>query len=195
MRSEIGRLDLDDTFSERDQINENIVREIDKASEPWGVKVTRYEIMNITPSARVIDTMEKQMEAERQKRAQITLSAGKKEAHIQLSQGERQEAINLSEGQKQRRINEASGRAEAIRIVADATAQGIELVADALRQPGGSDAMRMQLVEQFIAEIDSVIRGGARVTVVPEQVANIKAMVEGVTQVTKQIGSSEGGAA
>lgn len=183
MRSEIGKLSLDDTFSERDQINESIVREIDKASDPWGIKVTRYEIMNISPSRRVIETMEKQMEAERQKRAEITLSTGRKEAQINLSEGERQEAINLSEGERQRRINEAEGRAEAIRLLADASAQGMALVAEALQEPGGDAALKTRLVEQFVQELRRVI-DEADVSVVPLDAARIRAAFEGLGELT-----------
>ena len=186
MRSEIGKLDLDDTFSERDKINENIVREIDKASDPWGIKVTRYEIMNITPGARVIDTMEKQMEAERQKRADITLSSGRKEAHINLSEGRRQEAINLSEGEKLKRINEASGRAAEIRLLADASAQGVELVARALTQPGGDVALRTRLAEEFIRETGEILKK-SNVSVLPLQVANVAAVFEGMSEVSAKL--------
>jgi regulator of protease activity HflC (stomatin/prohibitin superfamily) len=143
MRSEIGKLALDDTFSERDVVNENIVKEIDKASDPWGVKMIRYEIRNIHPSKHMLDTMEKQMEAERNKRAEITLALGKKESRINMSVGERQEAINISEGEKQRRINEALGRAKEIELLADSTARGLSRIAEAIRKPGGSSTIRM----------------------------------------------------
>ena len=112
VRSEVGKLTLGETFSEREKLNETIVREIDDASEPWGIKVLRYEVMNITPSVNVIDTLEKQMEAERQKRAEITLANAERDSTINLSEGDRQEAINLSEGERQKRINEALGRAK-----------------------------------------------------------------------------------
>jgi regulator of protease activity HflC (stomatin/prohibitin superfamily) len=183
MRSEVGKLDLDDTFSERDRINENIVDEIDKASEPWGVKVTRYEIMNITPSNRVVDTMEKQMEAERMKRADITMSTGRKEAQIAFSEGKRQEAINLSEGEKESRIAEAEGRAYQIRVVADATADAVDIVADAVRSPGGEVALKMRLVEQFVEEMGVVLRK-ADVSVLPLETAQLEAAFKGLGQIT-----------
>ncbi len=189
MRSEIGKLTLDETFSERDKINESIVYEIDKASDPWGMKMTRYEIMNIKPSLRVIDTMEKQMEAERAKRAEITISTGQKEAQIQLSEAERQEYVNLSEGDRQRRINEAQGQAEEIRLVADATAKATRLIAEALQSPGGNAAMQTQLAEQYLVELGR-ITGQARVTVVPENLANIQGVAEGLTRVSAALGSS-----
>lgn len=191
MRSEIGKLTLDQTFSERDTVNENIVKEIDKASEPWGVKVTRYEIMNIAPSARVIETMEKQMEAERQKRAEITLSTGNREAQINLSEGVRQESICLSEGERQRRINEANGRASAIRVVSEASAEAIRLVADALRQPGGDLAIKTRLAEQFLAELGRILQR-ADVTVLPMQAATMRTAIESLGTV---LGAARTGAA
>src|SRR5262245_32503822 len=157
MRSEIGKLTLDDTFSERETVNENIVREIDKASEPWGVKMIRYEIRNINPSRNMLDTMEKQMEAERNKRAEITIAQGQKESRINLSTGERQQAINLSEGEKQKRINEAVGKAKEIEILADASARGIARISEAIRKPGGKQAIKMRILEQYIEEIGQII--------------------------------------
>ncbi|HZA51288.1 MAG TPA: stomatin-like protein, partial [Myxococcaceae bacterium] len=144
MRAEIGKLTLDNSFSERERINDNIVREIDKASSPWGIKVMRYEIRNIEPSKHVVETLEKQMEAERQKRARILLASAEKEARINQSEGERQEAVNLSEGERQRRINEANGRAREITLLAEATAWGIERVAQAVQHHGGGEAVRVK---------------------------------------------------
>ncbi len=181
MRAEIGKLTLDQTFSERERINENIVREIDKASAPWGVKMIRYEIRNIDPSRRVIETMEKQMEAERQKRATITVSEGAREAQVMVSEGGRQEAINVSEGEKQRRINEADGLAEEIRLMAHAQAEGVRLVALAIQKPGGALAVRTQLVEQYLGHLEAMLRSN-KVTVLPPQAANIRAGLEGLTQ-------------
>lgn len=181
IRAEIGKLSLDDTFSERDQINENVVRELDKASEPWGVKVTRYEIMNISPSAHVLETMEKQMEAERQKRAEITLSTGKKEAQINLSEGQRTEAVNRSEGERQRRINEAEGQAQEIRLVAEASAEGIRLVADALHQPGGELALKARLVDHFLGQLTTIL-DGAQVSAMPADIAQLSALAQTLSQ-------------
>ena len=186
MRSEIGKLTLDDTFSERDRINENIVREIDKASEPWGVKMIRYEIRNITPSKHMLDTMEKQMEAERQKRAEITMALGQKESRINLSTGERQEAINLSEGEKQKRINEALGKAKEIEILAEASSRGIARIAEAIRKPGGKQAIKMRVLEQYIDQLGRIM-STANVSVVPQQMANVKAVFEGITAVSQGI--------
>lgn len=183
MRSEIGKLKLEETFSEREKMNESIVREIDKASDPWGIKVLRYEIKGISPSPRVVETMEKQMEAERQKRASITISAAQKEAKILVSEGEQIEAINLSEGEKQKRINESTGRAAEIRAIAEASAKGIALVAEAIRAPGGEQAVKMQLAEQYITELGRILEG-AEVSVLPQQVANMKSFFEGFSKVT-----------
>jgi regulator of protease activity HflC (stomatin/prohibitin superfamily) len=183
MRSEIGKLTLDDTFSEREKVNDSIVREIDKASEPWGIKMIRYEIRNIVPSKNMQDTMEKQMEAERNKRAEITMAEGKKQSRINLSEGERQEAINLSEGEKQRRINEAQGRAQEIQLLADATAMGISRIAEAIRKPGGTQAIKMRIIEQFLNEFGMIVQK-ANVSVVPASIATTKAFFEGLSKVT-----------
>lgn len=182
MRAEIGKLTLDNTFSERETVNEQIVREIDKASEAWGVKVLRYEIRNITPSANVIDTLEKQMEAERQKRAKITLATAGKEALINRSQGEKQEAVNLSEGARQQRINEATGRAQEITLLAEATARGIERVGQAIGRPGGETALKMRVIEQYLEELGRILKE-SKVSVVPSDLANIKGFFEGMSRV------------
>ena len=186
MRSEIVKLKLSQTFSERDTLNETIVREIDKASDPWGIKVLRYEVKNITPSENVVQTLEKQMEAERQKRAEITLAQAEKESTINLSEGERQEAINLSEGDKQKQINEANGRAKEIGILADATAQGINMIATAAEQPGGEQAIKMRLLEQFIQQTGAILQT-ADVSIVPAELAKVEGFFAGVGQVTNTI--------
>jgi regulator of protease activity HflC (stomatin/prohibitin superfamily) len=182
MRSEIGKLSLEQTFSERDQINDSIVKEIDKDSVNWGIKVRRYEIKNITPSLAVVHTMEKQMEAERQKRASITSSTGAKEAKILVSEGEMQQSIALSEGEKQKRINEANGRAAEIRLIADAQAKGVSEVAAAILTAGGDAAVKAQLAEQYIHELGRILEG-AEVSVVPESIAQMRGFFEGVSQV------------
>ncbi|GLP95892.1 SPFH domain-containing protein [Paraferrimonas sedimenticola] len=186
MRSEIGKLTLSQTFSERERLNESIVREIDIASDPWGIKVLRYEIKNITPSRHVIHTLEKQMEAERSKRAEITTARAEKEAMINLSEGERQYAINLSEGEKQKRINEAQGTAREISIIADAKAKGMQMVSEAIAKPGGDAAVKMQLQEEFIDQIGGVLEN-SKVSVVPTELANIQGMFEGINQVGESI--------
>lgn len=189
MRSEIGKLTLDDTFSERDSLNESIVRAVDNASNPWGIKVLRYEIRNINPSRNVIDTLEKQMEAERDKRAEITMANAEKDSVINISAGERQEAINLSEGERQRRINEAEGRGKEISMLAQATAEGIRRVAEATRKPGGPAAIKMRIVDQFIEELGNILQS-AQVSVVPSQLANIKGFFEGMNQVSANVAAS-----
>lgn len=186
MRAEIGKLALDDTFSEREVVNENIVKEIDKASDPWGVKMIRYEIRNIHPSRNMMEAMEKQMEAERNKRAEITLALGKKESRINLSEGERQEAINVSEGEKQKRINEALGKAKEIELLADSTARGLSRIAEAIRKPGGSQAINMRIIEQCIEEFGRIIYH-SNVSVVPTQLATLKGFFEGLGHITTGI--------
>ena len=186
VRSEVGKLRLSQTFSERDALNETIVREIDNASEPWGIKVMRYEVMNITPSRNVIDVLEKQMEAERQKRAEITLANAERDSTINLSEGERQEAINLSEGERQKRINEANGRAQEISILASATANGMTAIARAIKQPGGYQAMNVRLVESYIDQVDSLY-ARSDVSIVPSELANIEGMFEGFDRVATTI--------
>ena len=186
MRSEIGKLNLSQTFSERDTLNETIVREIDKASDPWGIKVLRYEVRNITPSENVIHTLEKQMEAERQKRAEITLAEAEKESTINLSEGERQEAINLSEGDKQKQINEAHGRAQEIEILTQASAEGINLIAKAAALPSGDQAIKMRLLEQFIGQTGNILKN-AEVSIVPSEVAKLEGFFQGMDKVTQNI--------
>ena len=189
VRSEVGKLSLSQTFSEREALNEIIVREIDHASEPWGIKVLRYEVMNITPSQNVIATLEKQMEAERQKRAEITRANAERDSTINLSQGERQEAINLSEGERQRRINEARGRAQEISILANATAEGMRAIALAVSQPGGDESLQLRLVETFLKEIEVILRE-ADIALVPERLAQVEGMFEGIDRVATSIQGS-----
>ncbi len=191
MRSEVGKLTLDDTFSERERMNENIVREIDKAADPWGVKVLRYEIRNISPSKLIIDTMEKQMEAEREKRAEITNSEGHRQARINESEGEQQSQVLISEAQRQRRINEAKGRAQEIELVATATAKGLRRVAEAISKPGGETAVKTKLVEQYIDEFGKILKYST-VSVLPTETANLKTFFEGVGKISSHTSGSSG---
>lgn len=186
MRSEVGKLTLGQTFSERDALNDKIVKEIDVASNSWGIKVLRYEIMNIRPSDHVVSTLEKQMEAEREKRAEITLATAEKQSKINISEGEKQQAINISEGEKQKRINEAEGRAEKIRLVAEATATGMEMVATSINKPGGDSAVKLKLADQFIDELGDIL-DQADVSVLPQEMAQVKGIFEGFEQVTTQL--------
>jgi len=185
MRSEIGKLALDDTFRERDKVNDKIVHEIDKASEPWGIKFIRYEIRSIDPSATMMGTMEKQMEAERTKRADITLAQGEKQARINVSEGEKQAAINLSEGAKQKRINEAEGKSQEITLVANASATGLKRIAAAIQKPGGASAVKMRIVEQFLEEFGKVL-SHAKISVVPGRIAELQSYFQGLSQLTPQ---------
>lgn len=186
MRAEIGKLSLDHAFSERETLNDKIVIEIDRASESWGIKVLRYEIKNIRPSKNIIHTLERQMEAEREKRAEITLATADKESKIKLSEGEKIQAINISEGEKQKRINLATGRAREIELVAHATAEGVKIVAEAINSTGGDKAVKMQLLDQFIDELGKVMRD-AKVSFLPSEMGNIKAAFEGIDKVTDKI--------
>ncbi len=185
MRSEVGKLSLGEVFSEREALNETIVREIDKASQNWGIKVYRYEVANIAPSNHVVTTLEKQMVAERVRRADITLATAEKEAKINMSEGERQEAINHSIGERQRRINTAEGRAKEITLLAEAQATGIALVAEAINKPGGNKAIKMRLVDQFVTELGTILEH-SDISVLPNEMAQVKGIFEGVEQVTKQ---------
>ena len=184
VRSEVGKLKLSETFSERDRLNETIVTEIDSASEPWGIKVLRYEVMNITPSLNVIQTLEKQMEAERQKRAEILLANAERDSTINLSEGERQASINLSEGERQRRINEAEGRAQEIQILANATAEGMQAIAESISAEGGSESMRLRLLEAYIDEVSGLFKD-ADISVVPGELARMEGCFEGIDQVSR----------
>jgi regulator of protease activity HflC (stomatin/prohibitin superfamily) len=188
MRSELGKMTLDDTFSERDSLNDQIVKEIDKASENWGIKVLRYELKNISPSMSVQDTMEKQMEAERQKRSQITLSMANKEARIKTSEGEKIKAINISEGEKLKRINEAQGKAQEIELMADATANGIKMVSSSINKPGGDIAVKSQLIEQYIREYGKII-DTAKISVLPSDIANLRGLVTTLTSTLSKGGN------
>lgn len=188
MRSEIGKITLDDTFSERESMNENIVREVDKASNPWGIKVMRYEIRNIRPSVDIIDTMEKQMEAEREKRAKITHSEGMRQARINESEGEQKSQVLISEAQRQKRINEAIGRAKKIELVSEATAKGIGRIAEAIRKPGGNLAIKSKLVEQYIDQLGNILQD-TQVSVLPTETANLKTFFEGVNTIRNHTSS------
>src|SRR6266481_4748572 len=149
LRSEIGKIELDRTFEERTNINMMVVTEVDKASEAWGVKVLRYEIKNINPPQDVLAAMEKQMRAEREKRATVLQSEGARDAAINNAEGDKQKAIKASEGRKQQQINEAEGQAAAILSVATATAEGIRRIAEATQTPGGAEAIQLRVAEQY----------------------------------------------
>lgn len=180
MRSEIGKIELDNTFSERDTINNNIVKAVDVASDPWGVKVTRYEIKDITPPASVLDSMEQQVMAEREKRAQILESEGEREANINTAKGEKQSAINTSEGEKIARINKAEGEAYYIKTVAEATAESLKEVAAAIAEPGGKQAVKLKIAQDFISKLDTILNT-SRTSVMPLDLSQIKAVFDAAT--------------
>ena len=182
LRSEVGKIDLDRTFEERTNINTSVVAELDKASESWGVKVLRYEIKNITPPSDVLAAMEKQMRAEREKRAVILTSEGKRDAAINNAEGAKQETIKASEARKQQQINEAEGQASAILAVASATAEGIRRVADATRIDGGKEAIQLRVAEQYITEFGRVIHN-ADTIILPANVADVASMITTAMQV------------
>ena len=182
LRSEVGKLELDRTFEERATINAAICAEVDKASDPWGVKVTRYEIKTIKPPLSVLDAMEKQMRAEREKRAQIAESEGERQSRINRAEGEKCEAIAHSEGEKQKRINEAQGRAEEIRLVAEATAIGIATIASAIRCEGGSDAVNLQLAEKYISEFGKLAKAN-NTMIIPSDLSNVAGFLKTAAKV------------
>jgi len=172
MRSEIGKLDLDVTFESRDNINSSIVAAVDEASDPWGIKVTRYEIKNIEPPPSIRDAMEKQMRAEREKREKIALSEGDKQAKINRAEGDKQEAIKRSEGERTRMENEAKGRAAAILEVAMATAQGVREVAQAINEPGGKDSVSMRIAQEWIESFAKLAKTNNSM-IIPTNLADI----------------------
>ena len=184
LRSEIGKLDLDRTFEERTNINGSVVLEVDKASESWGVKVLRYEIKNITPPKDVLQAMEKQMRAEREKRAHILQSEGQRDAAINSAEGDKQQVIKASEAKKQQNINEAEGQAAAILSVATATAEGIRRVADALKVAGGQEAMQLRIAEQYIKEFGNLAKSGNSM-IVPANLADVSSMLAMATSALK----------
>lgn len=179
MRSEVGKIELDRTFEEREKINHEIVNAVDKASDPWGMKVTRYEVKNIVPPASIRDAMEKQMRAEREKRALIAESEGDKQAKINRAEGDKQEAIAKSEGEKMKRINEAEGRAQEIERVAFATAKGIREIATAIGEKGGLDAVNLRIAEQYLGEFGKLAQKN-NTLIIPSNLSDVGGMVAAV---------------
>jgi regulator of protease activity HflC (stomatin/prohibitin superfamily) len=176
LRSEVGKIDLDKTFEERTNINTAVVSELDKASESWGVKVLRYEIKNITPPHDILAAMEKQMRAEREKRAVILTSEGTRDAAINTAEGVKQEVIKASEARKQQQINEAEGQAAAIMSVATATAEGIRRVAEAIKLPGGYEAVQLRVAEQYIGQFGELAKE-SNTLILPANVADVGSMI------------------
>lgn len=185
MRSEIGKIDLDRTFEERTKVNDALVLELDQASEPWGVKVLRYEIRNISPPQDVLAAMEKQMRAEREKRAVILNSEGVRDAKINSSEGEKQERIKQSEATRQQRVNEAQGSAEAILSIARATAQGLREVAEATQVSGGAEAAQLRLAEAYIQQFGELARK-TNTMIVPANIAEPASMLAMALKVARR---------
>jgi regulator of protease activity HflC (stomatin/prohibitin superfamily) len=186
MRSVIGKLELDKTFEERDTINVTIVEAVDKASEPWGVKVTRYEVKNISPPQSIRDAMEKQMRAEREKRAIIAESEGTKQAKINVAEGDKQEYILKSEGEKQRRINEAAGRASEIEQVANATATGLRAIASAINEENGLNAVNLRIAEQYLNAFANLAKQN-NTMILPSNLSDIAGIVATATSVFNEV--------
>ena len=191
LRSEIGKIDLDKTFEERGSINANVVSELDKASDPWGVKVLRYEIKNINPPQDVLHAMEKQMRAEREKRAVILTSEGERDAKINEAEGEKQQVIKASEATKMQQINEADGEAHAITAVATATAEGLRRVAASMTVEGGAEAMQLRVAEQYISEFGKLAKTG-NTFVVPANLGDLTSMMALATDIVKGNKSAPG---
>mgnify|MGYP003546883319 FL=1 len=182
MRSVMGRMELDKTFEERETVNASIVEAVDKASGPWGIKVSRYEVKNISPPQSIRDAMEKQMRAEREKRAVIAESEGDKQAKINRAEGDKQQTIALSEGEKMRRINEASGRASEIELVATATAKGIREIALAINEEGGMNAVNLRIAEQYLNEFGKLAKTN-NTMIVPADLSDIAGVISSVSSV------------
>lgn len=189
LRSEIGKIDLDRTFEERTTINAQVVSELDKATAPWGVKVLRYEIKNITPPKDVLSAMEKQMRAEREKRAVILQSEGERDAKINEAEGEKQRVIKESEAKQQQQINEAKGQAEAILAVARATSDGLRQLAEALRAEGGVRAMQLRIAEGYLVEFGKLAKAG-NTFVVPANLSDLTSMIALATGTWRSGGAS-----
>jgi regulator of protease activity HflC (stomatin/prohibitin superfamily) len=193
LRSEFGKIELDRTFEERTNINTQVVSELDKASEPWGIKVMRYEIKNITPPHDVLAAMEKQMRAEREKRALILTSEGQRDAAINSAEGEKQQVIKASEANKQQQINEAEGEAAAILAIAEATANGIRTVAESIQQPGGFEAVQLRVADNYLTQFGKLAQEG-NTMILPATLSDVGSMISLAMNVIRQKGSSNGAA-
>jgi regulator of protease activity HflC (stomatin/prohibitin superfamily) len=187
LRSEIGKIELDRTFEERTNINIQVVNELDKASEAWGVKVLRYEIKNITPPKGVLDAMEKQMRAEREKRVVILTSEGERDAAINQAEGEKQQVIKASEAKKQQQINEAEGAASAILAIAQATEEGLRKVAETIQVPGGQEAVQLRVAEQYITKFGELAKT-TNTLILPATVSDVGSMIALAMSAIRQTG-------
>ena len=191
LRSVIGRLELDKTFEERDMINAQVVAAIDEAALNWGVKVLRYEIKDLTPPAEILHAMQAQITAEREKRALIAASEGRRQEQINIATGEREAFIARSEGEKQAQINKAQGEAEAIKAVADATAQALERVAAAIRQPGGEQAVQLKVAEKAVEAYGRLASEASTTLVVPSNMTEVSTLIASAMKMV-QAGSKAG---
>ncbi|SDU31207.1 stomatin-like protein [Halopseudomonas salegens] len=181
LRSVVGKIDLDKTFEERESINMQVVEVLDEAAKPWGVKVLRYEIADIELPATILDALEKQMRAERERRAVVAESEGERQAKINVSEGMKQETINLSEADKMRQINEAEGKAREIELIAEATAEGIRRVALAINTDGGQDAVGLRVAEQYVHEFGKLAQTN-NTMILPAELSNIGSAVAAITK-------------
>lgn len=185
MRSEMGKIDLDKTFEERSNINSAIVSAINDASRTWGVKILRYEIKNIVPPDTVLKAMEKQMQAEREKRAIILQSEGEKQSAINVAEGQKQKVVLESEAVLQKQINEANGQAEAIRTVANATADGIKAVANAVQSEGGMEAIQLRVAEKLVEQFGQIAKQG-NTLILPANFGDMSSLIATAMSVIKQ---------
>lgn len=200
LRSVIGRMELDKTFEERDDINKTVVAALDEAAVSWGVKVLRYEIKDLVPPQEILRSMQQQITAEREKRAriaesegrkleQINLATGSREAAIQESEGEMQAAINQSNGEKIAQVNKAEGEAQALRLVADATADAIRSIAEATRMPGGMEAVNLKVAEQYVEAFGKMAKE-SNTLIMPANVADMAGLVSAGLQIVKGQGKA-----
>jgi regulator of protease activity HflC (stomatin/prohibitin superfamily) len=180
LRSIIGKIELDKTFEEREDINQKVVAAIDLAAAPWGIKVHRYEIANIDLPNTIKDALEKQMRAERERRAVVAESEGRREAMINVSEGQKQEMVNISEGKKDAQINEATGKAQEIELLAKATASGIAQIAKEIGRPGGKEAVSLRVAEQYVTEFGKLAKESTTI-LLPSQLSDIGGAVAGLT--------------
>ena len=186
LRSVVGKIDLDKTFEERETINVQVVKALDEAAQPWGVKVLRYEIADIELPATILDALEKQMRAERERRAVVAQSEGEREAKINVSEGQKQETINLSEADKLRQINEAEGKAREIELIATATAEGLRRVAEAINTEGGQAAVSLRVAEQYVKEFGKLAKTN-NTMILPAELSNIGSAVAAITKTLESV--------
>jgi regulator of protease activity HflC (stomatin/prohibitin superfamily) len=185
LRSVIGKMELDKTFEERDQINSSVVNALDEAASNWGVKVLRYEIKDLTPPAEILRSMQAQITAEREKRALIAASEGRKQEQINIATGEREAFIARSEGQRQAEINAAQGEAAAITTVADATADAIRKIAEAIRHPGGMEAVNLKVAEKAVEAYAQLAKTN-NTMIVPGNMTEVSALIGSAMTILKQ---------